>query len=300
MEKMFKKIVAVDEVGLELEAYDAMTRYAHEFVKFNDYPDDATIIERMKGADVMLVSWHTTIGKNILQACKDLKYVGMCCSLYDEASANVDIAAAREMNIQVLGVRDYGDEGVAEFVVAQMVQLLHGFGENRWRARPSEITGFKFGLIGLGAAGRLVAKAMQHFGAEIYYYCRTPRDDAESLGYHYLPLNELLTTVDAISTHLPKNNPIIRKKELEIFGNGKIIINTSIGPTYDVDDVKNWLDCKDNYLITDSCGMGAYVKDFETYSNSIYFPIVCADAVQMHQRLSQKVLNNIETALDKV
>lgn len=52
----------------------------------------------------------------------------MCCSLYSEESANVDIAYAREKNIRVLGIRDYGDRGVVEYVLHELTGLLHGFG----------------------------------------------------------------------------------------------------------------------------------------------------------------------------
>ncbi len=36
-----------------------------------------------------------------------LKYIGMCCSLYDENSANVDIITAGKNNISVKGINDY-------------------------------------------------------------------------------------------------------------------------------------------------------------------------------------------------
>ncbi len=63
----------------------------------------------------------------------------MCCSLYSEQSANVDIATAREQNVFVNGIRDCGDEGVAEFVVSELIQLLHGFGDRMWEDYPKEM-----------------------------------------------------------------------------------------------------------------------------------------------------------------
>ena len=63
------------------------------------------------------MSYRYPIGEAVLKECKNLKYIGMCCSLYSEESANVDIACARERGIRVLGIRDYGDRGVVEFVL---------------------------------------------------------------------------------------------------------------------------------------------------------------------------------------
>lgn len=77
---------------------------------FDDVPkDDAEIIHRIGDADAVLLSYTSRIEKNVLDACPDIRYIGMCCSLYSEASANVDIRAARARNIIVYGVRDYGD-----------------------------------------------------------------------------------------------------------------------------------------------------------------------------------------------
>ena len=47
------------------------------------------------------------MGQNVIERCPNLRYIGMCCSLYSEESANVDIAFAREKGIKVLGIRDY-------------------------------------------------------------------------------------------------------------------------------------------------------------------------------------------------
>ena len=51
----------------------------------------------------------------------------MCCSLYSEESANVDIAFARSKGITVLGIRDYGDRGV---VSEYFMDLIFLFGMN--------------------------------------------------------------------------------------------------------------------------------------------------------------------------
>ena len=62
----------------------------------------------------------------------------MCCSLYDVSSANVDIKAAQAQNITVRGIRDYGDEGVVEFIIAQLIYLYKGLGEYQWGNDPTE------------------------------------------------------------------------------------------------------------------------------------------------------------------
>ena len=68
------------------------------------------------------------------------------------------------------GIRDYGDEGVVEYVVSELVRCLHGFGQESWEQLPREITGLKVGIVGLGKSGGMIADALKFFGADISYY----------------------------------------------------------------------------------------------------------------------------------
>ena len=102
--KKFKKIVAVDPVSIIDSGREELKNYADEIVFYSDYPkDDTEIINRIDNADGVLVSYATRINKDILEKCPNIKYVGMCCSLYSEESANVDIAFARSKGITVYG-----------------------------------------------------------------------------------------------------------------------------------------------------------------------------------------------------
>ena len=126
---MFRKIVAIEPVSLVKEAEEELRTYAEEAVFYGDIPaDDEEIVRRIGDADGVLVSYTSRIGREVLERCPQVRYVGMCCSLYSEASANVDIAYARERGITVLGIRDYGDRGVVgcgyATVIAQAVSAL--------------------------------------------------------------------------------------------------------------------------------------------------------------------------------
>ena len=105
---------------------------------YRDIPaDDEEIVRRIGDADAALLSYTSRMGKNVIERCPNLKYIGMCCSLYSEESANVDIAYARQHGIKVLGIRDYGDKGVVEYVLHELTGLLHGFGMPMLRGRAS-------------------------------------------------------------------------------------------------------------------------------------------------------------------
>ncbi len=82
----FSKIVCIDKTGLESWAIKELKKYSIKPIEvFDDYPEnDNEIINRIKDADCVLVSWNTQISKKVIENCKQLKYIGMCCSLYDE------------------------------------------------------------------------------------------------------------------------------------------------------------------------------------------------------------------------
>ena len=136
----FKKLVAIEPVSLIPSAEKELLTLAEEVVMYDDIPSsDEEIATRVGDADAVLLSYTSRLEKGAMELCPNLRYVGMCCSLYSPESANVDIRYAASRGITVTGIRDYGDEGVVEYVVSELVRLLHGFGEEPWEGTPREI-----------------------------------------------------------------------------------------------------------------------------------------------------------------
>mgnify|MGYP001532197439 CR=1 FL=1 len=270
---MFEKIVVVDSTGLNTWGVERLKELGKEVVFYTGIPEtDEEIVNRIGDADCVLVSYNTQIRRNVIEACPNIKYIGMCCTLYSESSANVDIAAARERGITVLGIRDYGDEGVVEYVISELVRLLHGFGGKQWRHKAYELGGQKVGIVGLGRTGRMIADALRFLGAEVYYFSRTRKPDAEAAGIAYLPLRELLPEVDILCTCLP---------------------------TFRVPDLQRWLSAhKRNFFLCDEVGIGNYADTLTQFDNVIYTPKVSGHSEQCMERLSQKVIANIESYLN--
>ena len=86
----------------------------------------------------------------------------------------------------------------------------------------------------MGKTGRMVADALKFFGAEVSYFSRHRKADADNAGFVYMPLDELLDKNEIICTCIPRNNYLLEKREFSILGNNKIVVNTSVGPTFDV------------------------------------------------------------------
>ncbi len=295
----FRKIVSIDNTGLEPWAKEKLSELAEEVIFFEDFPNEnSEIISRIDDGDCVLVSWNTPIDREVIESCKSIKYIGMCCSLYDEKSANVDIKAAHENGINVLGIRDYGDEGVIEFILSELIRLLHGFGEYRWQDESLELTYQKLGIIGLGTTGKMLAEQAMMFGMDVSYFSRSRKKEFEEKGVQHLSLHELLNQVDIISTHLPKYTVLLGEDEFKQFGNGKILINTSLQPTFNVPSFRKWMKNKGNFAIFDKEAMGVYYDEFSAMDRVISSNIVSGWTRQAKKRLSEKVIENIHLYFD--
>lgn len=292
--KKFKKMVAIEPTKLLPEWDEKLRSLAEEAIFYEDVPTDATIIsERIGDADCVLLSFTSFIDQAVLDACPNIRYIGICASLYSPENANVDILYAEKKGIVVTGVRDYGDEGVKEYAISELVRLLQGRGNAMWKAEPMELTGIKVGIVGMGTVGSLLARTMNFFGMAVNYYSRTRKLEIEKeLGMDYLPLNELLQTVDILITCLNKNVVLLDDAAFELFGNGKILMNVSIAPSHEIAALKTWLTQPGNFAFSDTeAGLGEEVLGLP----NVFAGKTNAGLTSMAKvRLAQKVIANIE------
>lgn len=291
---MFEKIVVLEPILITEEGKEQLKEYSREINFYDSKPlDEEEVIKRIGDADCILLSFTTKITKNILNSCNNIKYIGMSCSFYGEQYSNLDMQTAREKGITVRYLKDYGDEGVPEYVVSELIRLLHGLGEFQWRERPYELTNIKIGIIGLGKIGTMVANALNYFGADIYYYSKTRKPMEENKGIKYLPLNDLLRHCDIISTHLNRDVVLMNEAEFLQFGNGKIYVNTTIGCCFDVNALKKWLDNGNNYYICDLVSNLPETQEIIAHPKTIYTNKICGNSRQSDIRATNQTLNNI-------
>ena len=289
---MFRKIVAIEPVSLIPSAEKDLYLHAEEVVLYNDIPnDDDEIVKRIADADAVLLSYTSSINQAVLEKCSQLKYIGMCCSLYSPESANVDIRFANKQGITVTGIRDYGDEGVVEYVISEFVRCLHGFGQASWNGTPREITGLKAGIIGLGKSGGMIADALKFFGAEVSYYSRTEKEFAKEKGYQFLNLHDLLEQSEVVFCCLNKNTVLLHDQEFEKLGDKKILFNTGLSPAWDEKPFLKWLE-GNNLCYCDTVGALGGVH-LLTHKNVRCMQVSSGRTIQAFDRLSEKVLANL-------
>ncbi|KAB6295077.1 dihydrofolate reductase, partial [Bacteroides xylanisolvens] len=80
---MFQKLVAIEPVSLVPSAEKTLYSFAGQVVMYPDIPaNDDEIIARIGDADAVLLSYTSRINRYVLECCPNVKYIGMCCSLY--------------------------------------------------------------------------------------------------------------------------------------------------------------------------------------------------------------------------
>ncbi len=296
---MFKKIVIVEPIFMKKGREKELEKYCNELIIYDtNVKDEKETIERIGNADCVLVSWSTTISKEIIEKCTNLKHIALCCSFYGKQFAKVDIDTAEKKGITYSYLEEYGDNGTVEYVIAETINLIHGFYGKKLKEEAYDLTGIKVGILGLGNLGTKIARTFKIFDTDVYYYSRTRKENIEKeLNIKYLELDELLNTVDVISINVNRDVCLIGENNLEKYGNGKAIINTSIGKCYELDSLKKWLENKNNYYICDEPTINDDIKEILNYDNVIYTNAHSGGGTkQCLERATQQIINNVKNA----
>lgn len=295
---MFNKIVIVEPVLITDDGKEELKKYCNELIIFDNVSSNENdTINRIADADCILISTYTNISKNIIEKAYNLKHVVLCGSYYGKQYAKIDIDALEERKITYSHLAEHGDNGVVEYAISQVINLLHGFNGKQWKQKSLDLTNIKVGILGLGNLGAKIAKTFKMFGSDVYYYSKTRKESLEETEeYKYLELEELLKTVDIISINVNRDVCLIGGDNLKTFGNNKIIINTSIGKCYETNSLKQWLSNKDNYYICDKPTITDDTKDILNYDNVIYYDNSVGDTKQCYERASRQIISNVKNA----
>lgn len=155
---------------------------------------------------------------------------------------HVDLAAARDLELQVVRVPAYSPHAVAEHAVGLMLTLNRKLHRAHQRVRDGNFSldglmGFDLarrtaGLVGTGTIGRVVARILRGFGMRVLAYDLSPHPDAVELGVEYVPLDRLLGEADIVSLHCPLTrgtHHLIDAEALAKMKDGVMLVNTSRG-----------------------------------------------------------------------
>ena len=203
------------------------------------------VLERCKGAEVVIAN-KSLLKAETLRALPDLRFIAIAAT----GMNNVDLDVAAELGIGVKNVAGYSTSSVAEATLTFALSLLKNtaYFDNYFKSgayaatedifhfgRPvRQLRGSKWGIIGMGAIGREVARLASAFGCEVAYTSTSGAVRKED--YPQMPLEELLGWADVVSIHCPltpTTKGLIGEKELQKMKPTSIIINVARGGIID-------------------------------------------------------------------
>lgn len=295
----FRQLVCLEPTGITEGGKLILEKYSEHPIRQYDSlaVSEHEVIERIGNADAILLRWRTRLSRNILSACPNLRYIGLCCSYFSPEATNIDVPTVIERNIAVSAIFDYGDEGVVEFIIAHLLSRFGRYFDAEIDGEPSELSGFQLGILGLGTTGMMVANAARHLGMKVRYFSRTRKQKAEASGIGYLPLSELMRSSDVISTHLPRHTRILDTSLLSLTKPGALLVNTSLGPTFKMDDFLDWIHQASHSALFDEDGLAGTGDILRGLPRTWILNRGSGWTYQARERLTEKALDNIRTYL---
>lgn len=238
-----KKIVFLDEYSIAGRDLSKITSQG-EYTAYENTANEQ-VVERLQGADIAITN-KVVIDGEAMRQLPNLKLVCVAAT----GMNNVDLNAAAELGIEVKNAVGYSTISVAETTLASALALARNvvyfdeyFHDGRYSKADRafsydrltfQISGKKWGIIGLGNIGREVARLASAFGCEVRYFSTsdTKREEA----YPAVELDELLAWSDIVSVHSPLNERtrgLVGREELKKMKRSTLIINVARGGIID-------------------------------------------------------------------
>lgn len=215
--------------------------------------DERTLCALIADCDALVARTSTPVTRAVLAAGRRLRVVGVAGAGIDR----VDLAAARELGIAVVGTPAAATEAVADFAVGLMLQLLRPipelaaayregrFDEVRETAHGSELSELTVGIVGMGRIGSAVGRRCgAGFGARVLY------NDIVEVGPFGFPVEAvdkaaLWARSDIVTLHVPlteQTRGLVGVDVLSRLRPQALLINTARGGVVDTEALADALE----------------------------------------------------------
>ena len=207
---------------------------------------EAQLLEVLKDHQYVL-SHKSPFTEKVFKAAPNLKFIGICRG----GPVNVDLEAATKAGVVVTYAPGRNAQAAAEFTIALILSSLRKISDadkemkaGVWRGdyfvyekAGQELNGTTVGVIGFGAVGKIVAKILNAFGANILVHdpFADPKE-IEKLNCKAVELNDLMSQSFVVTLHsrlTEKTKHLINAENLKLMPKGALLVNTARGGLLD-------------------------------------------------------------------
>jgi glyoxylate reductase len=205
--------------------------------------------------DALFVMGHR-VDRAMIDRGKKLRIIANYGVGYD----NINAAYAAQKGIAVTNTPNSTTAPTANFTIALLLDLLRKVAlTDRWLREENipdwddrilwgdSVIDKTLGIIGMGRIGKAVAARASALGMHISYYSRTrySRETERVNQWQFLPLEQLLSSSDVISIHVPmtdETSALINSDSLKLMKAGAFLVNTARGGIVDMKGLINALE----------------------------------------------------------
>jgi glycerate dehydrogenase len=270
---------------------------------------------RIKDAEIIITN-KVVIDSKMIEACPSLKLICIAAT----GMNNVDLDAAKTKSIVVKNVAGYSTQSVVQHTFAMALYLIekmayydHIVKSGEWTrsklftdtSKPFfEISGKKWGIIGLGNIGKEVAQIATSFGANVCYYSTSGENYGQK--YPHVALEEMMQECDIISIHCPLNEKtenLINASNLGMLKKGAVVLNLGRGSIINEADLASELDKREIYagldvLTPEPIANNNPLMKIKNQEQLLITPHIAWTSIEARKKLLEGIVENIKIFME--
>lgn len=277
------------------------------------------LIAQIGDVDVLIMRVDPKIDKEVLDAAKNLKIIGVC----SVGLNHIDTENAKEKGIQIFNAPGMNANAVAELTFSKMLDISRGtFTANydvkvkhewdKYKFVGRELRGKTLGVMGFGRIGRRVGELGRAFGMTVVAYDPFLKpEDFEKENATGMSIEELLKVSDFVSIHVPltpDTKDLFNAKSIAGMKNDAVVLNMSRGGIVNEQDMYEALkagtiggyatDVLENELAGSGLtGNDSFASPLFECDNFIVSPHIGAQSVDASRDIGILIISKIKEAL---
>jgi glycerate dehydrogenase len=221
----------------------------------NDHTPDDQIVKQAAGHEIVITN-KAPLSRQTISQLPELKYISVTATGYNI----VDVEAAKQRQISVSNVPEYGTDSVSQFAFALLLELCHHVGLHDravksgewtrardfsfWKTPLIELAEKTMGIVGFGRIGRRTGEIAHAFGMKVLAHDTQQSAPPSYRPFEWAPVETVFSRSDVVSLHCPltpTNRQMVNAALLSKMKPSAFLINTSRGQLVNEHDLADAL-----------------------------------------------------------